>query len=229
VVAIESLYEMNKDYLLLAVVSLMSLGANLPDQFIDLSGVDRKIVVIGLLLVVTIALVRYSKFALVLAVAILAFGANLPQEIADVLNVEPRILLLTLAAIVLFALANRLLKLPSGLDKNQGLGSGEGSQALLRAIANRRIQIARRIIDVGANVNARSPQGYTALMIATLHGHDEMVSLLLDRGADLTAVDAEGRNSLQLAREANHQGSAALLLEASKAELPVPSDAVPST
>jgi hypothetical protein len=216
---------MNKDYLLLAAVSFMSLGANLP----GLSGVDRKILVVGLLLVVTITLVRYSKFALVLAVGILAIGANLPQEIAGVLNVEPQILLLTLAVIVLFSLANRLLKLPSGLDQNQGGSSAEGSKALFRAIANGRLQIARRIINVGANVNARSRQGYTALMIAASHGHDEIVSQLLDKGADLTAVDAEGRNSLQIAREANHQGSVAVLLKASKAELAIARDAVPST
>jgi hypothetical protein len=216
---------MNKDYLLLAVVAVMSLGANLP----GLSGVDRKILVVGLLLVVSISLVRYSKFALVLAVSILAVGANLPQEIAGVLNVDPRILLLTLASIVLFSLANRLLKLPSGLDENQGGSSGEGSKALFGAIANGRIQIARRIIDAGTNVNARSRQGYTALMVAASHGHDEIVSLLLDKGADLTAVDAEGRNSLQIAREANHQGSVTVLLKASQAELAIARDAVPST
>jgi hypothetical protein len=210
---------MNKDYMLLAVVTVMSIGANLPDKFIGLSGVDRKILVGGLLLVVTIALVRYSKLALVLAVVILAIGANLPYEIAGALSVEPRILMLTLAAIVLFSLANRLLKLPSGLDRQQGFTSDEGAQALFRAIANRRIRIARRIIDAGTNVNARSRQGYTALMIAASHGHDEIVRLLLNKGADLTAVDAEGRNALQIAREAGRQGSVDILLEASKAEV----------
>jgi len=220
---------MNKDYLLLAVVSFMSLAANLPDRLIGLSGFDRKILVGGLLLVVTIALVRYSKFALVLAVGILAVGANLPQEIAGALNVEPQILMLTLGAIVLISLANRLLKLPSGLNKAQGFGSREGSQALFRAIANDRIEIARRIIDAGTNVNGRSRQGYTALMIAASHGHDEIVSLLLDKGADLTTVDAEGRNALQIAREADRHGCIAVLLKASKAELEIIHDAIPST
>ena len=74
---------MNKDYLLLGIVTLMSVGANLPHQFAGLSGVDRKLLLIGLLVVVSIALIRYSKFTLVLAVAILAIGANLPQEIAS--------------------------------------------------------------------------------------------------------------------------------------------------
>jgi hypothetical protein len=220
---------MNKDYILLAVVSIMSLGANLPAGAIGLSGVDRKLLVIGLLLVVTIALVRYSKFALVLAVGILAVGANLPRQIADALNIEPRILMLTLAAIVLFSLANRLLRLPSGLDRRQGFTSDEGAQALFRAVAHRRIQIARRIIDAGTNVNARSSRGYTALMIAASHGHDEIVRLLLDKGADPTAVDAQGRNALQIAREAGHQGSVDLLLEASQAGIGMSADALPST
>jgi len=220
---------MNKDYVLLAIVSFMSIGANLPDTLVGLSGVDRKLLVAGLLLVVTIALVRYSKFVLVLAVAILALGANLPQEIAGTLNIEPRVLLITLAAIVLFSLANRILKLPSGLDKKQGIVSEEGSRALFRAVENRRVRIARRIIDAGTNVNVRSRQGYTALMIAASHGHDEIVRMLLQKGADLTAVDAEGRNALQIAREANRQGSVNMLLEASKAEVADATSTLPAT
>ena len=207
---------MNKDYLLIVIVTLMSVGANLPDQLVGLSGVDQKFLVYGLLLVVSIALVRYSKFALVLAVAILAIGANLPNELAIALNVQPRILMLTLIAIVGFSLANRILNLPSGLDKKQGFLSNEGAHALFRAIANDRPQIAKRLIEAGTNVNARSRQGYTALMIASSHGNDNMVKLLLSHGADLTVVDAEGRNAMQIAREAGRDNCVALLLNASK-------------
>ena len=220
---------MNKDYVLLAIVTLMSIGANLPETIAGLSGVDRKLLVAGLLLVVTIALVRYSKLALILAVAILAFGANLPHEIAATLNIDPQILLITLAAIVLFSLANRILKLPSGLDQKQGFVSEEGSRALFRAITNRRVRIARRLLEAGTNVNARSRQGYTALMIAASHGHDEIVRLLLQKGADLTAVDRQGRNALQIAREADRKGCVSLLLQASKAEVADATSALPAT
>jgi len=220
---------MNKDYVLLAIVSIMSIGANLPDTLAGLSGLDRKLLVAGLLLVVTIALVRYSKLALILAVAILSVGANLPQEISNTLNIEPRILLITLAAIVLFSFANRLLKLPSGLDRKQGFISEEGAKALFRAIANRRVRIARKILDAGTNVNVRSRQGYTPLMIAASHGHDEIVRMLLQKGADLTTVDKEGRNALQIAREAQRPGSASMLLEASKAEVADATNALPTT
>jgi hypothetical protein len=220
---------MNKDYVLLGIVTFMSLGANLPDKIIGLNGVDRKLLLIGLLVVVAIALVRYTKFALVLAIAILAIGANLPQEIAGALNIDPRILLLTLAAIVLFTLANRLLNLPTGLDKPQGFVSNEGVHALFKAIAAGRVQIASRLIDAGTNVNARSKQGYTALMIAASYGHDEIVQLLLNKGADLTTVDAEGRNALQIAKEGGRDNCVARLLAASKAEVTIARDALPST
>ena len=220
-----------KDYLLIGIVTLMSVGANLPEHLVNLTGVDRKSLVIGLLLVVSIALIRYSKFALVLAIAILAVGANLPQELASTLNVQPRILMLTLIAVVAFSLANRILKLPSGLDRKQGLSSNEGSQALFRAIANGRIEIATRLIKAGTNVNARSRQGYTALMIASSHGNGDMVKLLLANGADLTVVDAEGRNAMQIARESGRDNCVALLLNASKASVSATGtpELVPST
>ncbi len=161
--------------------------------------------------------------------AILAVGANLPAEIAGTLNIEPKFLLLTLAAIVLFSLANRLLKLPTGLDKPQGFVSNEGVQALFKAITAGRTQIASRLIDAGTNVNARSRQGYTALMIAASHGHEEIVQLLLDKGADLTTVDSEGRNALQFAKQAGRDKCVASLLTASKAEASVARDALPTT
>ena len=219
---------MKKDYVILGIVTFMSLGANLPPQLIGLNGIDRRLLLVGLLVVVAIALVRYSKFALVLAVAILAVGANLPAEIAGALNIEPKILLLTLAAIVLFSLANRLLKLPTGLDKQQGF-SNEGVQALLKATAAGRTQVASRLIDAGTNVNARSRRGYTALMIAASHGHEEIVQLLLNKGADLTTVDSEGRNALQFAKEAGRDKCVAYLLVACKAEISISRDALPTS
>ena len=137
--------------------------------------------------------------------------------------------MLTLAAIVLFSLVNRILKLPTGLDQQQGITSNEGVHALLKAIAKGRTQIAGRLIDAGTNVNARSRQGYTPLMIAASHGHEEIVELLLSKGADLTTVDAEGRNALQIAKQAGHDNCVAHLLSASKAEVSLAQHALPST
>jgi hypothetical protein len=76
-------------------------------------------------------------------VTFMSIGANPPHEIAITLNTEPRILLITLAAIVLFSLARRILKLPGGLDKQQGFVIEEGSRVLFRAVATRRVRTAR--------------------------------------------------------------------------------------
>jgi hypothetical protein len=53
-------------------------------------------------------------------VSILAIGANLPDETARVLSVDPRILMGTLVAMLLVLVANRVVRLPTGLDKPQG-------------------------------------------------------------------------------------------------------------
>jgi len=210
---------MNKDYLLLGIVTTMSLAANLPQAMFGSSGVDHRLLVVGLLLVVTIALVRYSRLVMILSVVILSFGANLPQELAATFNIEPGILMAALVVIVLFALANRYLKLPSGLDRRQGFADHENTQALFRAVINGRVQEVGQLLDTGLDINARSRHGYTALMIAAARGHGDIADLLLARDAELTMVDAHGRNALQIAREANSQHCIDALLEATRAEI----------
>lgn len=192
---------------------MMSAAANLPQDFSLLSGVDRKYLLAGLLIVVTIALVRYSKFALVAAVFILAVGANLPHDIAEILNVDSRILMGSLIAIVLLSLANRIMKLPTGLDKPQGFISEHGSIALFAAISRRRAQSVRSLINSGANVDARSKEGLTPLMLAASKGYDEIVLLLKIKGADLNALDAGGRTALQLARNVGYENTVNILIK----------------
>ena len=189
----------------------MSVAANLPREFSLLNGVDRKFLVAGLLIVVTIALVRYSRFVLVVTIFILAIGANLPRDIAEILNIDSRILLGSLITIVLLSLANRILKLPTGLDKSQGFPVEHGSIALFAAVSRRRAQTVRSLINSGANIDARSETGLTPLMMAGSEGYDEIVLLLKIKGADLNAVDAGGRTAVQLAMNAGHENTGAIL------------------
>ena len=199
--------------MLLVIVTLMSVAANLPNGLSELSGVDRRYLLAGLLIVVTIALVRYSKFALVAAIFILAVGANLPQDIAAILNIDSRILMGSLIAIVLLSLANRVIKLPTGLDKPQGFSAEHGSAALFGAIARRRTRTVRSIINSGANIEARSEGGLTPLMVAAAKGYDELVLLLVIKGADIKAVDGRGKNASQFARDAGYEHTVSLILK----------------
>ena len=220
---------MNKDYLLLGTVTVMSLAANLPQETIGISGLNRRLLVICLLIVLAIALVRYSKVAMVLSVVILAFGANLPQTLATEMNIESGYFMGALLIIVLLSLANRFLKLPTGLDKPQGFDDHEGGQALFSAVLNGRLQEVSELIETGLNIDARSRHGYTALMIAAAKGHGEIIDQLLNNGAKLTLVDSTGRNALQIAREAKSQHCIDSLLEASKIEITRVKDSTPTT
>jgi len=82
--------------------------------------VDRNYLLVGLMIVVATALIRYTKFVMVAAVFILAVGANLPRDIAQILNVDSRILTGSLIAVLVLSLLNQFFKLPTGLDKSQG-------------------------------------------------------------------------------------------------------------
>jgi len=99
----------------------MSIAANLPHNFALLSMIDRNYLLVGLMIVVATALIRYARFVLVAAVFILAVGANLPGDIAQILNVDSRILTGSLIAILVLSLLNQFFKLPTDLDKPQGV------------------------------------------------------------------------------------------------------------
>jgi ankyrin repeat protein len=72
--------------------------------------------------------------------------------------------------------------------------------------------MALRMLDAGANVNARSLDGKTALMYAARSDSTARVALLLERGADVAAADNDGYNSLMLAASNNHVDTMSLLL-----------------
>ena len=57
--------------------------------------------------------------------------------------------------------------------------------------------IARLLIDRGADVGAQNKHGRTPLHHACNYGHPDIVRLLIDRGADIEAMDEDGRTPLQ--------------------------------
>jgi len=56
-----------------------------------------------------------------------------------------------------------------------------------------------RLIDDGADVNARDKYGCSPLMVASLQGHADVARYLLDHGADLHAVDHLGQSAIHQA------------------------------
>lgn len=107
----------------------------------------------------------------------------------------------------------RLIK--EGVDVNKRTGSGE--TALMLAVWDNRIEVARILIEHGADVNAIEPKGdieVTALMIAARYGRIKMMRLLIEHGADVNAKSLEhGYTVLQRAVRNGQTEAVKLLIE----------------
>ena len=193
------LRESSKDWLFVAIVALLAIGANLPPEWAEIVSIDQRYLLVGLMAIVGVSLVRYLKFSLVLVVAILAIGANMPAELANKFGIDTNILLLALVSMIVMSLSNRLLKLPTGLEKQQGAKSTHGAAALFNAIVNGRLATVEALISAGANVNIRTVNGTTPLMVAASKGYSDIVKVLLDHGADPGVRKADGVSALAIA------------------------------
>lgn len=84
---------------------------------------------------------------------------------------------------------------PSGPTKGTMVRTGQSALAL--ATACHRVEMARTLLELGADPNPISPvDGYTALMTVCSKGHDRVqtVEVLLDAGADPTLRGRVGEN-----------------------------------
>lgn len=84
------------------------------------------------------------------------------------------------------------------------------------------VDVARRLIEGGANVDARSTKGVTPLMIAAAHNNPPLIGLLLQAGADPDVKTPLGQTALDIAK-ANQSKAAVLQLELPiKGRVPAP-------
>ena len=77
---------------------------------------------------------------------------------------------------------------------------------LSRCVLNHELELAKMLIDRGANVNAVDKLGMTPLLWAASSdfGEPAMVELLLKAGAKSDAKNRDGRTALELARAYGH-------------------------
>jgi uncharacterized protein len=86
------------------------------------------------------------------------------------------------------------------------------NQALHACIAlGNSVEVARLLIEAGADVNATAAGGYTPLHIAASGGKQEIVLLLLENGANREACCDQGKMPADYARERGHAEIAVLL------------------
>jgi ankyrin repeat protein len=107
------------------------------------------------------------------------------------------------------------------LERGADLRSAQrpGESPLLYAVD---VGIAERLLDGGADVDARDARGGTALMGAVMVGDRAMVDLLLARGADPDATDSAGRTALLYATVLRFSEIQERLLGAGADRLPSP-------
>jgi len=206
--------KLTKDVALVGLVTLMSIGANLPESFMAMMGINQTYLLVGLVAVVAVSLVRYLKFTLVLVIAILAVGANMPHELAKEIGVDPQIMLFALAAMVATSLVNLIIKLPKGVKPIAQINSMHGSRTLCHAAAKGHASMVYSLISAGINPNFKDEKGQLPLVVAAASGQALVVKLLLDNGADVTAKDGSGISAIEAANKAGFSQTALLLKNA---------------
>lgn len=193
------------EWVILAAVILISVGANLPPDLMVEWGINRDYLLLGLIATVAVALLQYLKFSLFLVIVVMAVGANLPAEMSAKLNVSPTALLISLVVMVGMSLFNYVWKvLPTGADPKAGFKSSEGTKALYHAIDKGNAKVLRRVLDMGVDVNLRGEDGNTPLIHAVLTGNQTLVQLILKKNVDIQAVNADGHSAHDIALQLGH-------------------------
>jgi ankyrin repeat protein len=83
-----------------------------------------------------------------------------------------------------------------GSDLNEKEPS-RASSPLITAAVFGKTEIARALIEAGADVNYKNNDGSTALITAAFFCRTEIVKILLENGADKNAKNNDGRTALE--------------------------------
>lgn len=97
---------------------------------------------------------------------------------------------------------------PPGLPKTGGISAMD----LHTASQNGNDEIVARLLEQGADREARDTDGQTPIHVASWHGRESTVLLLLDQGAILDVKDVHGQAPLHLAALGGHDNVVAMLL-----------------
>jgi len=98
--------------------------------------------------------------------------------------------------------------LEAGADPNEReRGSGSMTALMTAAItSSSRIEVAKTLIEFGADVNLTDKGGWSALFYAAINGDhgEEIIRLLLEAGADVNLTDKDGWSALFHAEKYGH-------------------------
>ncbi|XP_063818305.1 fibronectin type 3 and ankyrin repeat domains protein 1 isoform X2 [Pseudophryne corroboree] len=77
-------------------------------------------------------------------------------------------------------------------------------------------EVAKCLINAGAEVNVKDKDGKTPLMVATLNNHEHLVRLLIERGADCSITNEYGISIAKMAKAFNRQNVMEMLEDTKK-------------
>jgi len=103
--------------------------------------------------------------------------------------------------------------LNAGADVNTQARNAMKVRPIHAAAAAALIDVARSLIERGADVNARQQAGFTPLHEAAMTGKIEFARLFLDHGADVNARTEDGRTALAIAAQAGQEKMVTFLRE----------------
>jgi len=92
---------------------------------------------------------------------------------------------------------------PHSLDSPRQSSNADNITTLNVAVVNNRPDIAKSLLENGANVNERNATGFTPLHLAIVRNNPDMVSLLIDNGAELNVQNPVGDTPLHIANRKN--------------------------
>ena len=91
-------------------------------------------------------------------------------------------------------------------------GFQNGWTILHTVIYRGRLDLAKSLLEYGADPNIATNHGQTPLMMACRAGYTESVKLILAKGANIAMVDDSGRTALSWARQDCQHANVKLLL-----------------
>lgn len=101
----------------------------------------------------------------------------------------------------------------------KGASAKSFSEKLYSAIDNRQFELAKQLIQAGADVNQTVYYGYTPFLIAAKQGNVELLQMLMDKGADTNCREAEGYTPLMLAAQAQQTKAVEFIVNTIKTDV----------
>ncbi|MCK5563622.1 MAG: ankyrin repeat domain-containing protein [Planctomycetes bacterium] len=96
-----------------------------------------------------------------------------------------------------FEILEKLIK--DGKDIDAVDKDNESATGLIIAAKDGDIEKTKKLLELGANINAQDEDGNTALLYAARDGDNDMLRLLMDSGADVKITNRQGYNALGFA------------------------------